>query len=273
MIRLFEKRIKVTLVDEATGAVRGTRRIALSELPDSFLEATTLELGRETWSVVEADPPFKRLYAAAGKLSLRLRPIEALEAEEILYVLPTISDDLAASGGAKADGGEVLLQEDDWRQIELVSRGLTAEILQEFDDIRAVCEGARQDPGFSRIHVRSRIPEPLAGSALGLADLEAFFGPASSALRFHDRGHRISGGFRYDLGGDWMLYGTAAGQRPRVLALAPSGDTRDAPAPNLSEDLNDLCRAHGLLLIDWCRCTLAEAGSVEFAAVFSPLQE
>ena len=273
MIHLFDKRIKVTLIDDATGEAIGTRKIAVSGLPDSFLESTTLELGRKSWSVVEAEPPFKRLYTESGTLTLRLRAIETLEAQEVLYLLPTIADDLAGSEGAKADGGEVLLLEDDWRQIELVSRGLQAEVLQEFDDIRAICEDARQGSGFSRIHVRSRIPDPLEGSALGLADLEARFGPASSALRFHDRGHRISGAFRYDLGGNWMLYGTAAGQQPRVLALAPSADTRTAPAPHLSAALDDLCRGHGMLLIDWCRCTLAEADSVEFAAIFSPLQD
>lgn len=273
MIHLFDKRIKVTLVDDATGAVMKTRRIAVGELPDSFLGSAALELGGKSWSVVEADPPFKRLYTESGALTLRLRPIETLEAQEILYLLPTISDDLAGSEGAKADGGEVLLSEDDWRQIELVSRGLQAEILQEFDDIETIREEARQGSGFNRIHVRSRIPDPLKGSALGLADLEARFGPASSAVRFHDHGRRITGGFRYDLGGNWMLYGTAAGQQPRVLALAPSADTRTAPAPHLSEALDDLCRGHGMLLIDWCRCTLAEADSVEFAAVFSPLQD
>ncbi|MDX1576553.1 MAG: hypothetical protein R3285_10190 [Kiloniellales bacterium] len=273
MIHLFEKRIKVTLIDDVTGEVMSRRKIALGELPDSFLESTTLDLGRESWSVVQAEPPFKRLYTESGALTLRLRPIERMDSGKLLYPVPTIADDLADSRGAKADGGEVLLSEDDWRQIELVSRGLTAEVLQEFDDIRAIRKDARQGSGFNRIHVRRRIPDPLAGSALTLADLEELFGAASSALRFRDRGHRISGGFRYDLGGDWMLYGTAAGKRPRVLALAPSDDTCTAPAPQLSEALSELCRKHDLLLIDWCRCTLAEPGSVEFAAVFSPLQD
>lgn len=273
MIHLFDKRIKVTLIDDATGEVTGKRRIAVTELPDSFLEATTLEIWQDSWFVVAADPPFKRLFAESGELNLRLRPIETLESEKILYMLPTISDDLAASEGAKADGSEVVLLEDDWRQIELVSRGLTAEVLRELDDIRTVREESSEGSGFSTIHVRSRIPDPLAGCILALADLEELFGSTSSALRFHDRGHRISGGFCYDLGGNWMLYGTTAGQRPRVLGLAPSAETCTAPAPHFSESLADLCRAHGMLLIDWCRCTLAEAGSVQFAAVFSPLQE
>lgn len=232
-----------------------------------------MDLGEDSWAVVEADPPFKRLFTESKSVTLRVRPIETIGPREVLYLLPTVSDDLASSEGAEADGGEVLLREDDWRQIELVSRRRTVEIRQEFDDIRAIWADARQGPGFSRIHVRSRIPEPLAESALGLADLEELFGPASFALRFHDCGHRISGGFRYDLGGNWMLYGTAREAHPRVLALAPSAERCTAPAPHLSEALDGLCRAHGLLLIDWCRCSMAEAGSVEFAAIFSPLQE
>jgi hypothetical protein len=249
------------------------RKIAVTDLPDSFLETTTLELGRDSWAVVDADPPFKRLYAESKKLVLRLRPIETIDPQEILYLLPTMSDDLAASDGSRADGSEALLSEDDWRQIELISRALTPETLQEFNDIKAIREDARQGPGFSQIHVRSRIPNPLDGSTLTLADLEKRFGPESSALRFQDRGYRISDGLRYDLGGNWMLYGTAAGARPRILAIAPSADTHTAPAPHLSDVLNELCRERGLLLVDWCRCRMAEAESVEFAAVFSPMQD
>jgi len=152
IIQIFEKRIRVTLIDDVTSESMGTSKHALSDLPDSFLQSTTMELGEKSWLVVSADPPFKRQYAESKTLTLRLRPIETLDVQELLYLLPTISDDLAVSVGSMADGSEAILSEDDWRQIELVSRGLETEIHQEIGDIKAICQQARQGPGFSQIH-------------------------------------------------------------------------------------------------------------------------
>jgi len=263
---LFSKRVRVELIDDATGETIARVRMTLDELPDSFLEHTTLEAGGASWSVSSADPPMKRRIAETMRLKVRLRPIETIDPGELLYSLPTISDDIAPSDGAMADGSETSLREDDWRQIECVSRALETEIDAELADIQAVHENAREGIGFRAIHVRRRIPEPLGAAAIGLADLERRFGRPSSDLRLHDSGRRIDGGLCYDLGGGWTLYGLAGADGVAVLAVAPAGG---APAPSPVEALAALCRDHGLLLVDWCRCLKAEPGSAAFPAVFS----
>ncbi len=270
MFNILKRRVHVTFVDDAKNETLGEGKFELSDLPDSFLESTTLDVGDENWSVVQADPPLKEKFAKSKKLTVRLRRIEQVSTETLLYSLPTIADPLPASQGRIADDSEMVIAEDDWRQIECVSKQLEDCIREEMADIGTILRDARESVGFTKIHVRKRIPQPLLGATLPRSYLEGQFGPASAAVRFHGSGARISDAFCHDVGDHWLLYGTTQKDQAITLALAPSAHTNGA----LATPLRHLCDTHSLLLVDWCGCRFGAPGSDDFAAILrSGLEE
>src|SRR5262245_53558993 len=111
----FSRKVQVTLVDDRFGSVLRVTKLAATALPASFFASTTMHVGDADWSVVSADPMTRDLYEKTQRLVLRLRPVENVAPQALLFSLPTICDQLPSSEGADADGSEVELHEDDWR--------------------------------------------------------------------------------------------------------------------------------------------------------------
>lgn len=81
----FSRKVNVTLVDDATGAVFASSMMPPSDLPDSFKINTTLQLGNDDWSVIQAVPETKAEFTKSGKLTLRLRKVEMMSSEAISF--------------------------------------------------------------------------------------------------------------------------------------------------------------------------------------------
>ncbi len=81
----FSRKVQVTFINDATGEVIGTTRTPPADLPETFEIATTLHLGDADWSVMHAEPHTRELYTKSGTLTLRLRKIEMMATDEIMY--------------------------------------------------------------------------------------------------------------------------------------------------------------------------------------------
>jgi hypothetical protein len=81
----FSRKVRVTLIDDATGAEFATTTLPPTDLPESFEAGTTLHLGQADWSVIRAEPQTREGYAKSGSLTLRLRKIEKMSAEAISF--------------------------------------------------------------------------------------------------------------------------------------------------------------------------------------------
>lgn len=242
--------IQVELIDEATQQLIARAELPAEQLPDSFEASTTLHLGEADWHVSSASAMTRAEYVAAGRLRLALRRIERVDPSKILYSLPTLENELPALRERAPDDGEPYrLHEDDWRQVELVAARFDAELAAELAAIREV-RAQRRGAGFPRLHVRSRLAEPLAGVELRVADLRAALGPdvALRALAFGDGPGVVAGGFAL-VAGEGAVYGREEGGRLACLCLANGCD----PAP-----LAALARAQGLRLVDWCAAELVD---------------
>ena len=238
--------IHVVLVDAGDGEVLGQVDLPAEQLPETFAVSTTLHLGDDEWQVERAEPVTRAEYAASGQLRLWLRRLARVDPREILFSLPTL--ETLAPPLTPATGPAAWMHEDDWRQRELVSPRFADEVAAELADIRAVLTHHRRGPGFERLHVRERIPEPLAGLAITVADL-ALPGPLRSLALGASGDTRplvVVGGF---LDEDSGVYGRTDGLR--VVAL---GLRRDLVPPSLVA----LARAHRLLCVDWLAATLVE---------------
>ena len=81
----FSKKVKVTLIDEATGTSFATSDMPVGDLPDSFETETTLHLGDADWSVVRAEPQLKSEFAKTCRLTIRLRKIQMVDPKDLRY--------------------------------------------------------------------------------------------------------------------------------------------------------------------------------------------
>ena len=269
MFRFLKSRIEVTLVDARTGQRIAQTQIGAGELPNAFLANRIVELLDRRWLVVEADPGFRRLIAAKGKLTLRVREADKTAPDHILYVAPSIAGDNPDRMGSKASPGDARLRADDWRQIECVSRAHLNDAMLEIRDIRKIRTNSAVGDFFRKIHLRARIPHPLAAADLKMLDVESYFGPARRAWCYEADGLCQPGAFSFDLGGGWFLYGLQMENVVSFMGLHAGRHEISPPITVMFDKLSDICGTFDLVLIDWCRCILAEPGSVAFSAVFT----
>jgi hypothetical protein len=88
----FSRKVNLTLVDDATGAVFASSMMPPNDLPDSFQIDTTLHLGDDDWSVVLAEPETKAEFTKSGKLTLRLRKVKMMAPEAMSFSQLDITD-------------------------------------------------------------------------------------------------------------------------------------------------------------------------------------
>jgi len=246
--------IEVTLINDADGETMARRMLPVEALPESFFADTTLHIGNADWSVVSAEPKTRNEYRTSGSLVLRLRKIEYMDPKKILFSLPTICDELPACEGAPVDGSELLLAEDDFRQVELVSRSQIALVEKEIEAVRAIFENERVGPGFRNLHVRREIGAPIAPPYPSFAELVSVSEGRVGSLCFRGAPKRVTHGFSIAEAKTPAVYGIHVEDELRVLGIVGFSDS-------FGGDLEAFAARHGLLLVDWCGCSMRVPGS------------
>jgi hypothetical protein len=251
----FNRKVAVTFVDDATGAVFAKTEMPPDDLPESFEIETMLHLGDADWSVVDAVPRTRPAYSKTGVLTLRLRKVEKVDLSNILFSLPSICDRIPAVGDGALSGDECLLAEDDWRQLELVSQQFAVESDAEIEEIRRIHEHQRAEFGWRKLHVRRR-PDPPLATSLTLKAMDRAFGGGITfrGVSYHGAGSPIVSGYSFRSADGLQCYGTQENGRVTVLGISQAA----SPSPTRSvEVLADLAKEYDLDLIHWCRCARA----------------
>ncbi len=246
--------VHLTLLDADSGATLTETEIASDQLPPTFAESTTLSLGGESWSVVDADPLTAAERLRSGRVQLTLRRMTPMSPGDILFSLPTISDELPPCEPGTAG---LSLHEDDWRQIELCAAVLDETIAECIARIELIAGEKKHPSGaFKEIHIRRELPDPLPGVVVTREALRAALPGAVDldGVAINGAG-RVIDGFALGLGSGICVYGFWRGGRAAVLAfhaLEPGADTgNDAAA------IAALMSAHELRLVSWCRRVIA----------------
>lgn len=234
--------IEVTLVDASTGQTLATSGLSVEQLPETFDLATTMHIGADDWQVEKADPIDLVGYVATGRLTLVLRKVETIDPNELLYSLPTLEDALPPMREPDSRPAYAI-HEDDWRQREFVSRQFAGEIELEFSEIRSV-RREQVGLGFTRVHVRSSVREPLRAVGLSLDDISTALGGIESIGLAVGDGHVIDG-FAFPLPGG-AAYGRMACGSVEILGLH-----EDAEPGGLREVANE----RALIFVDWIRAS------------------
>ncbi len=263
----FSSKVTVTFIDDATGESFGITEMPPADLPESFELDTTLHLGNDNWSVVDARPKTRAEYAKTKTLTLRLRRIEMVNPGTILYSLPSICDAIPGIGDQPLCGNEFILAEDDWRQFELVSNDLAHAVDDEIEKIRAIHEHAAAKVGWREIHVRTKPDMPLA-CEITLSDLAAALNVSepSVGVTYQGAPSRISDGYAFRLNG-FTVYGVAPDHKIRVIAFDQYSES--PPGSDLVTRLQLLARRLDMDLVYWCRCVRVDPEDALFVSLMA----
>jgi hypothetical protein len=255
--------VSVEFIDAATGRVFARSDMPASQLPDSFAPKTTLHLGGDPWLVDRAEPSSAAEFVASGRLVLTVRRLTTVSPQDVLYSLPTICDALPVVGPMPAPVDCLEFHEDDWRQVELVSRSQAMTVDTELDAIQIVYEqhGIRDSDGrvigFNKIHVRPGDPLIESVSWQRLRELLVPSSHEYGGVQFRGSAEMAFGSFALGVG-PLVWYGLTAHDNVTVLGLTFATDD----GPISTEAIEPVLREFDLALVDWCRCAAIGPDSV-----------
>jgi len=242
-------------------------KIPVDQLPDTFEIDTTLHLAGEDWRVLAAEPARKSEFSQIGKLKLYLSKdaVISVDPEEVLYSLSTLNDDRPAVEPAESLQHAVVFNEDDWRQIEFISQTYETSIAQEFQAIHRIYENHGVGEGFTELHLRQKITNPLSDKPLTLSSVNTFFTieQAFSEIAFNTAAATIVGGFALYTQSGWLFWGqTDADGCITALNLS---QTEASEMHGFAEEIDAFTAKKGLYLVDWTSLFWCGPGKLDFA--------
>ena len=258
MFDFLKKKVEVTVINADDGSVIARSFQLPEDIPQSFDPATIINLQNVEYDVIEAEPPTRAVYAKRGKLVIKVRPAttQILAPEDVLYTLPSICNDLGALVQTSTDGKKLFeMHEDDWRQVELVSKVFTKEIESELDGINEIFRDKKVAVGFQALFVRKLIKTPLKNAGVSVADLKQRFGVRTEydGIAYYVTSGIIPGivrdGFAFETASGFIVYGVA---HDDSVAIAGLQMPLTADFNTIVTASTDLLAAQDLVLVDWC---------------------
>lgn len=160
-----EKTILLKMVEFETGEIIAQANMPIAKLPDSFEVNTQMNIAGQEWSVREAFPVHSKDFIELGTLTLKLSKIEKVDPKEILFTLPTISEEFPPYGENPLFDDFVLkIKPDDWRQNEFFAQASYELIMSELREIEVIKEAHSKMAGefevFEHCHLRANIGSP-----------------------------------------------------------------------------------------------------------------
>jgi hypothetical protein len=262
----FSNKVRVTFIDDATGQIIKIAEMAPEDLPESFHLQTTLHLGDVDWSVMQAIPVSRPVYSRSKKLELHLRKVVKMDPGKILFSLPSICDQIPPLGGVPIAVNDLALHEDDWRQLELVSRRFDSEVGEEIESIRQIHKLHAAKMGWQKIHVRTRPTTPIA-DPVTLRDIGRVFGLANDfcGVRYPKTTTQIQSGYSFTSSDGQQFYGVATDGLVSVFAVAQK-TLPETPLRSI-ESVEALAREFDLELVRWCKCERAGSRDPQFREI------
>jgi hypothetical protein len=260
---MSNQEIQVLFIDASTGKAFAQTLLPAEQLPETFELSTTLTIAGQDWSVINAEPQRAEDFRQTGKLVLTLSKISLMNPKDILYTLPTICSAIPAiAPGTSRHSKQVFeIHEDDWQQIEFVSRIYGDAIDTQLAEIRRIYDEASTDNGdflaFKRLAPRMQITNTIS-SAIPLSQLVALLPEPQlyDGISYPQELGLIKGGFAYKVSNS-ILYGQATNGLVQILALhGMPGESEAVPA--LAPAFASMMSRYELYLVDWCTMTLLE---------------
>jgi hypothetical protein len=175
--------------------------------------------------------------------------------QDILYSLPTISNDLPPLEAPidEPSGADMFIEEDMWSQIEFFARDRQDGIRHMLAEYSGFERRNREGAGWRQIYVRKLARAPVIAGTSAVADLEKVLGLQAGRAPLIYSSQKVSGkiknGFCFKLDGNVSLYGHADELGITTLGAALG---YMADSTKLTDAFAKLHAAFGVMLVDWC---------------------
>ena len=266
--------VDIIFINVETGERIAGGSIPASQLPETFAKNTVMHIGEQPWQVVKAEPVTAEEFTKTGKLTLTCAPIEYISDKGVLYSLPTINEDTPDTGELAPEQNVFTLHEDDWRQMEFISDSYMEAINIELRAIMAIYQNHQQEAGFSQVHIRKVIKQPL-NTTFKLAQLKQYLPndikDAAAVVFFQDE-NRINDVFALNIS-PLVIYGHVA-KSGHIKALGMQ--FIDNPASTLADVIDGLVnfmKDYQLVFVDWVRLQLIPPDTAGFQTYFDKFGE
>jgi len=246
--------IEVKFVENGKDKPFAVSEMPIEQLPDTFEIDTTLDIGNDKWTIVNAIPIKKEEFMKTGKLSLFLSKVELMNPKDILFSLPSINDVIGSISKSRNKIDQYYkIHEDDWRQIELVSNHHEKMINNELNSIIEIYNNFREEYGFKKIHVRKEIIKPLEKSNISLTQLKKIFGTSKEfqGLAYEGQPLGIDNSYAFISNSGVTIWGESS-ENGSVRSICFSS-SKPKGVEEFSASLLKLLNDEKLYLIDWCR--------------------
>ena len=242
-----EKNILVEFYEDNNESPFASSDIPKDQLPDTFKIETKLAIAGQNWSVTNAMPETKEEFIKSGKLKIYLKKIETVDPKDILFSMPTINNDLCEIIDCETQN-LYLINEDDWRQIELIEEINSDNINEELAGIENIYKNHYvEGVGFNKIFIREKVEAPLSGNKISLDALKQELNVTKNydGFSFYNANGMAKNSFAFEIENSLIVYGLTSGNH--VIFLCISGTNA------LSNSLLDFMKKTNLVCVNWCK--------------------
>lgn len=247
-------KIKVQFINSLTGESIGVCDMDPEQLPQSFSIATTMQIEGKEWTVEQAFPPESADFIISKQLVLKLREVEYINPENILFSLPTISNEFPpTTNRALFTNFEITIHGDEWRQKEFLNISSFPLVDIETAAIDHIWSNNSREfdnsqTGFNKCHVRETIGEP--GLSLDFRQLKALLNISKAgAVKIDDQ--YVENGFSLKTTLT-TYYGILKNKTVTHLCISSFSD-------DTFEEIQKITEAFNLLFINWYKCDIITA--------------
>lgn len=248
-----KNKIKVHFYEVGQSKAFAVSNVPIDQLPETFEIDTTMHIGDDDWQVSDAQPSHKEEFRKTGSLNLFLRKQEIvhMDPNDILYSLPTISNDFAEVENAKTLENVVVLAEDDWRQFEFLSIQYENEIENDLKGVLDIHKNHKEGIGFKEIYVRKVITKPLLAVSLSLEEVKNHFKVKHeySGVAFNNAAATIVNGFAFLTRSNWLLWGQV--NTNNEIKFINISRTSDSDIGAFSLKIDPFLVENKLYAVDW----------------------
>jgi len=159
-------KVRVQFIDSSNGNTICVSEMPPEQLPETFEIETTMHLNDEDWSIEEAIPAHSKDFLQSKELTLKMKKVEYMNPKDLLYSLPTISNEIPQNSDSNQfNDYDYSILGDDWRQNEFLNKSSFPHIEIEINKIEKVKVNDSKEvdsefTAFTNCHVRDTIGEP-----------------------------------------------------------------------------------------------------------------
>jgi hypothetical protein len=192
--------------------------------------------------------------------------IQMIDINNLLMSIPTIENTLPSTNDLAKESLNLEILEDDWRQLEFISKEFNTEIASELDSINKIFETESVEVGegmtaFKNLHVRKLIPNPLQ-DGIEVEEFKKYFSDLKTGTLSFNQYGRVNNGIYFNIS-NFQIY--ALTNKSKIVALGFYGLDEWTELNSFRIELEKFMNRNNVVLVDWIsRITIDSKGIDNF---------